>query len=154
MKKKVLMVCFGNICRSPMAEAILRHKIQMLSIIAEVDSCGFEAFHVGDSPDPRAQETLRKQGITMGNIRSRLFKSTDFDDFDYIYVMDANNFADVSLVARNPVDMQKVAFIRNTVSPGKNMVVSDPYYGGQEGFEKVFKELDEATEKICSTLQS
>ncbi len=154
MKKRVLMVCLGNICRSPMAEAILRHKIQKLNINAEVDSCGFEAFHIGDSPDPRAQETLLKHGIAVGNIRSRLFKTSDFDNFDYIYVMDANNFADVSLMARNAADMQKVDFIRNTVHPEKNMVVSDPYYGGQEGFEKVFNELDEATEKICSILQA
>jgi low molecular weight protein-tyrosine phosphatase len=150
--KKILMVCLGNICRSPMAEGILQDKIKKKGLKALVDSCGFEAFHEGDPPDNRAQEVLQKHGIDISKQRSRLFTIKDFDTFDLIYVMDANNYADVSMIARDESDMQKVDFIRNAVNPEKNHIVSDPYYFGKEGFVRVYQELDEATESICEQL--
>lgn len=147
------MVCLGNICRSPMAEGLMRSKIEKYNLKAEVDSAGFERFHSGDRPDFRAVRTMQKHGIDISMIVSRLFKKSDFDTFDLIYVMDQNNFADVRRISSNQEQMSKVDFILNEVYPGSNKVVVDPYYGGSDGFETVYQILDEATECIAQKLR-
>ncbi len=144
------MVCLGNICRSPLAEGILQDKINKYNIVANVDSCGFESYHEGDSPDYRAQEIALAKGINISHLKSRLFKISDFDNFDKIFVMDSINYADVANVARDENDMRKVDFIRNEVEEGKNKAVADPYYGGKEGFIKVFEQLNEACETLAT----
>ncbi|HCT72323.1 MAG TPA: protein-tyrosine-phosphatase, partial [Bacteroidales bacterium] len=92
--KKILMVCLGNICRSPLAEGIMRKKLNDFNINAEVDSCGFESFHTGDRPDQRGIEVAQKNGIDISGHRARLFRVADFEEFDYIFVMDQRNYAD------------------------------------------------------------
>jgi len=151
---KILMVCLGNICRSPMAEGILRHKLKLNRISAEVDSAGFEPFHEGDPPDRRAIATLRNKAIEISNLRARLFQHTDFDKFDKIFVMDRINHADVMSMARNENDKGKVDFILNKSFPGENREVPDPYYGHNNGFESVFELLDKACDIIVQEVKN
>ena len=151
---KILMVCLGNICRSPLAEGIMQQKIDSCGIDAEVDSAGFEAFHTGDSPDERAIKVARKKGIDISGYRARIFQAADFDRFDRIYVMDDKNFSDVMQIARNESDRRKVDFILNALNPGHNDVVPDPYYGKINDFEAVFDLLNQAAEAIANKLQN
>lgn len=151
---KILMVCLGNICRSPMAEGLMREKITKYNLEAEVDSAGFEAFHTGEPPDARAIRTLKNHGIDISKQRARLFRRQDFDDFDKIYVMDHSNMLDVKSLARTKSDLAKVDFIMNTAYPGSNQPVPDPYYDGVSGFTTVFEMLDKATEAIARKLMA
>lgn len=148
----VLFVCTGNICRSPLAEGILRKKYFEKEINAIVDSCGFEPFHTGDSPDLRAQQVARANGIDISTHSSRLFRIEDFDIFDRIFVMDSYHYQSVMRVARNEKDRLKVDFIRNVVYPGQNKPVKDPYYDQFSAFETVFKQLDEACEGFAESI--
>ncbi len=148
---KVLMVCLGNICRSPMAEGILRHKAEEAGMDIEIDSAGTGAWHIGEKPDSRAIFTANKFGIDISYQRARQFRIDDFDKFDWIYVMDRSNYADVLAQARSEEDSKKVEMILNMAQPGKDMPVPDPYYGGDEGFNNVFKLLSTACDEIINS---
>jgi len=151
---KILLVCLGNICRSPLAEGIMQKKIKLYGIDAEVDSAGFEPFHTGESPDERAVKVARINNIDISGYRARMFQLADFDRFDRIYVMDDNNYSDVMRKARNESDRQKVDFILNELYPGSNDVVPDPYYGHLSDFEEVFDILNQATECIAMKIKT
>jgi protein-tyrosine phosphatase len=140
------MVCLGNICRSPLAEGILKSKSIAHNFF--VDSAGTAAYHIGKKPDERSILVAKKHGIAIDKQRARKFSSDDFDDFDIIYVMDESNFHDILKLSRNNSDKIKVKLILNETHPNKNNSVPDPYYGGNEGFENVFQMLDEACEII------
>lgn len=144
------MVCLGNICRSPLAEGILQSKINSDTIF--VDSAGTGAYHVGNLPDERSIEVARKYGINITNQRARKFTVKDFDNFDFIYPMDESNYRNIIALARNTADKAKVKMILNEVYPNENVSVPDPYYGGKQGFENVYKMLDEACEIIAEKL--
>lgn len=150
MSKKVLMVCLGNICRSPLAEGILRSK---LTNNFTVDSAGTGGWHAGELPDKRSIQTARERGIDITNQRARKFKKSDFEDFDFIYVMDNQNYKDVLALAESETHKNKVQLILEELFPGERVDVPDPYYGGQDGFEKVFNMLDEACNCIANKLQ-
>lgn len=150
MKKSVLMVCLGNICRSPLAEGLLRAKLNPKTL--EVDSAGTSDYHVDEAPDPRMTATAAQYNIDISDLRGRQFTVRDFDDFDHIYVMDRSNYNNVIRLARNAADKDKVSLILNEIFPSENREVPDPYYGGQKGFEEVFRLLDEATEVILKKL--
>ena len=150
--KKVLMVCLGNICRSPLAEGILQSKVN--NTFAFVDSAGTAAYHVGNLPDERSIAVASKYGIDISSQKARKFTVKDFDIFDVIYVMDASNYQNVLLIARNQKDIQKVKMILNELHPGKKESVPDPYYGEGDGFEKVYKMLDEACTVIAKNESS
>jgi protein-tyrosine phosphatase len=143
---KILMVCLGNICRSPLAEGILKSKATTYQIF--VDSAGTSAYHVDNQPDERSIIVAEKHGINISNQRARKFIAADFDNFDIIYAMDESNFHDIVKLSRNNSDKQKVRMILNEIHPNKNNSVPDPYYGGNEGFENVFQMLNEACEII------
>lgn len=143
---KVLMVCLGNICRSPLAHGILRDKT--LKLGWEVDSAGTSAFHAGEGPDPRSVAIARRNDLQIRDLRARNFEVDDFDKFDLIYVMDGSNYANVLKLTRNKEDARKVKLILNELEPESNLEVPDPYYGGEMGFENVYKMLDEATDAI------
>ena len=149
---KILFVCTGNICRSPLAEGILRNKFTKYGIEGEIDSCGFEPFHIGDSPDHRAKKIAEQNSIDLDSIRSRLFQPTDFDKFDQIFVMDSNHYQSVMEIARNQKDRKKVDYIMNHVHPGSNKHVKDPYYDSFGAFEEVFDQLDQACEAIAQNI--
>jgi protein-tyrosine phosphatase len=147
---KILMVCLGNICRSPLAEGILKSKLPINRFI--VDSAGTANYHVGSQPDKRSIAVGKKYGIDISNLKGRQFSVKDFDDFDYIYVMDESNYGNVISLARNQDDENKVKFILNEVYPNQNFDVPDPYYVGEQGFENVYKMLDEACTIIADSL--
>lgn len=146
---KILMVCLGNICRSPLAEGILKSKLSNSFL---VDSAGTASYHIGSAPDKRSIAVARKYGLDISNLRGRQFSVSDFDTFDYIYVMDESNFENVVKLARNDKDISKVKMILNEVYPNQDYDVPDPYYGGDNGFENVYKMLDEACDKIAEDL--
>jgi len=146
----ILMVCLGNICRSPLAEGILRSKLPEDTFI--IDSAGTGNYHIGNPPDKRSISVASKYGLDISNLRGRQFNSLDFDSFDYIYVMDNSNFENVIKLARNNSDTSKVKFILNEIYPNQNHDVPDPYLGNEYGFENVFKMLDEACDQIALSL--
>lgn len=150
---KILMVCLGNICRSPMAEGILRYKLEEAGVEATVDSAGTSGWHIGENPDQRATFTAGKYGVDISYQKARQFTVEDFNDFDRIYVMDKSNLSDVSALARDQRDLDKVDMILNMADPGKNTPVPDPYYGGDEGFDNVFSMLSKACDEIVNSIQ-
>ena len=147
---KVLMVCLGNICRSPLAEGILKSKVDKSLVV--VDSAGTGGWHVGELPDKRSIEVASRNQINISNQRCRKFKVDDFDDFDLIYVMDKSNLSDVLNLAATTLHEQKVKLILNELTPVSNMEVPDPYYGGERGFDHVFNLLDNACEHIAKKI--
>jgi protein-tyrosine phosphatase len=146
----ILFVCTGNICRSPLAEGILRSRYDQSGLKGEIDSCGFESFHVGDPPDQRAQTVARQRGIDISAHRARLFTPSDFDRFDRIFVMDASHYQNVMRRARNESDRQKTDFLMNVIAPGKNQPVPDPWYHDITAFEEVYDQVARACDKIAS----
>jgi len=146
---KILMVCLGNICRSPLAEGIMKAKAIKHGIELEVDSAGTAAYHAGEMPDIRSMEVASRNGIDLSDQRARKFQVADFDRFDKIYAMDRYNFSDLAAKARNGNDSGKIEMILNKTNPGENRDVPDPYYGGKDGFDNVYKMLDNACEVIA-----
>ncbi len=142
----ILMVCLGNICRSPLAEGILESKISGLDI--KVDSAGTGDWHVGEAPDKRSVAIALKHGIDISNQRARHFQAIDFELFDKIYVMDRSNLANVLALAPSSEARAKVSLILDEVYPDEHREVPDPYYGGNDGFQKVYDMLDKACDKI------
>lgn len=147
---KILMVCLGNICRSPLAEGIMRSKFPNDTFL--VDSAGTANYHIGNAPDSRSIAVAKKYGLNISGLKGRQFSVLDFDAFDLIYVMDESNFKNVIALARDDKDIAKVKFILNEVYPNQDYNVPDPYYGGEEGFENVYKMLDEACDRIAEKL--
>jgi len=150
MPVKILMVCLGNICRSPLAEGILASKLPKNDF--HVDSAGTGHWHVGNPPDKRSILTAEKNGIDISNQRGKLFKPSFFQEYDYIYVMDTNNYEDVINMAKNEEDKKKVQLILDELFPGENVDVPDPYKGVQQNFDQVFEMLEEACESIAHKL--
>ncbi|MEC3907663.1 low molecular weight protein-tyrosine-phosphatase [Tamlana sp. 2201CG12-4] len=148
---KILMVCLGNICRSPLAEGILKSKLPDDSFF--VDSAGTANYHVGNPPDKRSIAVAKKHGLNISNLKGRQFKVSDFDRFDLIYVMDESNYNNVTTLARNNQDVSKVKMILNVVYPDQDYDVPDPYYGGDNGFENVYNMLDAACSIIADSLK-
>lgn len=144
---KILMVCLGNICRSPLAEGILKSKVDPSTVT--VDSAGTSNYHIGSAPDPRSVAIARINQIDITQQRGRQFSVSDFDEFDKIYAMDNSNYRDLLLKARNQADQNKIELILNTIYPGLDKDVPDPYYGGKDGFKNVFEMLDKACDEIC-----
>lgn len=150
MQTRILMVCLGNICRSPLAEGILKSKVDSSKLF--VDSAGTGHWHVGDAPDKRSIAVGKKYRVDISHQRGRQFTANDFEDFDIIYVMDNSNKENVLALAENDNHREKVKLILDEIFPGENVDVPDPYFGGNSGFENVFKILDEACEQIARRL--
>lgn len=150
MKTRVLMVCLGNICRSPLAEGILRSKVDPEKV--EVDSAATSDYHIGHSPDERSVAVAQKNNLDITYQRGRQFTAEDFDRFDRIYVMDISNYRDVMSLAQHEEHRQKVSLILDEIFPGENVEVPDPYQGGPEGFHRVYEMLEEACEVIAQKL--
>jgi protein-tyrosine phosphatase len=147
---RVLMVCLGNICRSPLAEGILKLKVDSQKYF--IDSAGTGSYHLGSPPDSRSIAVAIKNNLDISCQRCRQFEVSDFDEFDIIYVMDNSNKRDVLALARGKNDKAKVKMILNEIFPNENVDVPDPYLGGDQGFEKVYKLLEEACSIIAQKL--
>jgi protein-tyrosine phosphatase len=149
----VLMVCLGNICRSPLAEAALRHHAERRRLDVTVDSAGTGDWHVGRAPDPRAQEVAQRLGhIDIGRLRARQVTAADFDRFDYIIAMDAANLRDLKKLA--PAGAKAAMSLLLDHSPGhEGDPVPDPYYGEVGDFEHVWRLVDAAAEHLSKSLR-
>jgi protein-tyrosine phosphatase len=153
---RILMVCLGNICRSPMAEGVLKAALDQRYVKHQVmvDSCGFEAFHLGERPHSMAIATAQRHGVDISQQRQRLFEPADFDRFDRIYVMDNGNYAQVRAMSRTAEDMQKVDYLMNVIHPGSNRIVPDPWGGTGKDYEYSFSLIEQACQKIVAMLDS
>ena len=147
----ILMVCLGNICRSPLAHGILESKLPEDAFY--VDSAGTANYHVGDAPDHRSIAVAKSNGIDISGQRGRQFKVSDFDTFDYIYVMDQSNFENVVKLARNTNDIAKVKLLLEVDDSLENKWVPDPYYGDISDFQNVFQLLEKACNSLSKRLQ-
>lgn len=145
----ILMVCLGNICRSPLAEGILQSKTDPNSVF--VDSAGTAGFHIGNPPDKRSIAVAKKYDINIVDQKSRKFSESDFEKFDLIYVMDKSNYKNVIALAKDDIQKKKVKLI---LTEGKSnlLEVPDPYYGGSQGFENVFRLIEDACDAISRKL--
>lgn len=144
---KILMVCLGNICRSPLAEGILLTKIRDKSLPWEVDSAGTSAYHAGDLPDARSIRVAAKHGLDINYQRSRKVTQRDLDEFDLIFAMDASNFSNLNQLTIKNEQRKKIKLIMNEAFPNENRGVPDPYWD-DDGFQKVYDMLDLACEQI------
>jgi len=152
--KKILFVCLGNICRSPLAEGLMADKIsrENASEQFKIDSCGTADYHIGELPDERTRENALKNGIDLKH-RARQFESADFNRFDYIIVMDNSNKLKVIGLATSEEHLKKVKLMRDfeTETDFLGSDVPDPYYGGIEGFQNVYDILDRCTENLLDS---
>ena len=151
---KILMVCLGNICRSPLADGLMRKKVQENKLDVYIDSAGTANYHLGGAPDERMTQTAKRKGVDISKLKARQFVVSDFDAFDIIYVMDKSNYQNVIDLARNENDIIKVKLILDELGYAASIQeVPDPYYGGQDGFEHVFDLLDQSTDIILNKLR-
>ncbi len=141
------MVCLGNICRSPLAEGILRNKAQQKKLDWQIDSAGTGAWHTGESPDSRSIDVAQKHGIDISQQRARQLQATDLAEYDLLLAMDSSNYQNILKMASTKEEEAKVKMIMNYFQPGYNQNVPDPYYDS-DGFEQVYQMLDKACAKI------
>ncbi|MGM0612367.1 MAG: low molecular weight protein-tyrosine-phosphatase [Bacteroidota bacterium] len=151
---KILTVCLGNICRSPMAQGILRNKIKEKGLNITVDSAGTSDFNVDALPDPRARKVLNENNMDISDLRGRQFTPDDFDTFDLILAMDEDNYENIIAQARNNSDNQKVEMLMNYLYTGENISVPDPYFGDINSFHTVYELIDKATDQLLMSLTS
>ncbi len=152
MAKRILMVCLGNICRSPLADGLLLRKIKAQKLDAIVDSAGTANYHIGKAPDSRMIKTAAKHGTPLEFLRARQFIAADFQHFDHILVMDRSNYNNVLAQAKTEADQKKVNFLLDYLYPNQQSEVPDPYYGTLDDFEAVYQLVDNATDALIQKL--
>ena len=145
---KILMVCLGNICRSPLAEGILRQKIAEKGLNWKVDSAGTNGYHVGEAPHHLSQKVARINGIDISSQRARRFEAADFDRFDLVFAMAGDVMEEMRRIARNRFDEQKADLLMNVLHPGSQQDVPDPWYGTEPGYHEVYEMIDKACDQI------
>lgn len=148
------MVCLGNICRSPMADGLLRRKVKEQNLNVLVDSAGTANYHIGSPPDYRMIETAKSRGTDIQNLNARQFSKKDFQDFDLIYVMDESNLSNVIKLSTNSAEQQKVKLILKELYPNESMQVPDPYYGSMKDFMDVYDLLNKVTDVIIEKIKN
>lgn len=145
---KLLMVCAGNICRSPLAHGLMDKKIKENKLPWEVDSAGTHGFHAEEKPDSRSIQIAQAHKLDISSQRARKIRSTDLENFDLIFCMDAQNYNSVKEMCQSEAEKAKVKLILNELYPAENRIVPDPYYGGEDGFQNVYTMLDKACDAI------
>lgn len=153
-KITVLLVCMGNICRSPTAEGVLAHLVKQRGLEKRfvIDSAGTHAFHIGSAPDMRSQKAARDRGVELKHLRARQVTEADFDKFDYILVMDNDNYHNLREVCP-PEQWHKVQLFLDYAPDAGHREVPDPYYGGSYGFERVLDLVESASEGFLNALE-
>lgn len=145
---KILMVCLGNICRSPLAEGILKHKITTRKLNWTVESAGTNGFHIGENPHRSSCKVAKENGIDISAQIARQFTKDDFGRYDKIYALAGDVITEMKAIAGNTFDPSKVDLLMNEMKPLQNLDVPDPWYGDESGYYPVFKMIDEACEAL------
>lgn len=147
---RVLMVCLGNICRSPIAEVLLAHKVRQHGLDWQVDSAGTESYHIGSAPHRHSQEICRRNNIDITQQRARQFSVADFDSYDKIYALADDVYDNIADIGGAQADMSKVVLFLNELNPGSDESVPDPYYGGADGYTHVYDLIDRTCDEIIN----
>ena len=145
---KILMVCLGNICRSPLAEAILQDKAFKAGLTWSIESAGTNRYHIGEPPHPLSQKVARMNGMDISKQRARRFSAEDFEVYDKIYALAQDVLEDMKRIAGKKFENSKVDLLMNELYPGKNLDVPDPWYGPETGYHEAFKLIEEVCDKI------
>lgn len=150
---KILMVCLGNICRSPLAEGILQHKVNEAGLSWKVESAGTNSYHIGEPPHHLSQKVAQLNGINICDQRARRFKPSDLEEYDLLYAMSKDVIDDMKSMAGNKWQQEKVRLLMEELQPGQHMDVPDPWYGPEPGYHEVYKMIEAACEKILQKAQ-
>ncbi|MGB3008689.1 MAG: low molecular weight protein-tyrosine-phosphatase [Chitinophagaceae bacterium] len=145
---KILMVCLGNICRSPLAEGILQEKALKAGLNWKVDSAGTNGNHTGETPHPLSQKVAKLNGIDISHQVARRFSANDFDTYDKIYALADDVLDDIKRMSGKKFDATKADLLLNELFPGENLDVPDPWYGPERGYHEVYKMIDKVCEAI------
>ena len=148
---KILMVCLGNICRSPLAEGILQDKAFRAGLSWSVESAGTNSYHIGEAPHPLSQKVARLHGIEIGKQRARRFVAGDFEVYDRIYALANDVLGDMKRIAGKKFDPAKASLLMNELYPGEDLDVPDPWYGPEPGYHEVYQLLDTICDKIIES---
>jgi protein-tyrosine phosphatase len=153
---RILFVCMGNICRSPTAHAVFRKMVQEEGLTERIwiDSAGTHAYHIGEPPDSRSQQTALRRGIDMGDLRARKVQRGDFSDYHYILAMDQDNLSNLRTLAAQSTAAARVELFLDYADDWSEQEVPDPYYGGAQGFERVFDMVEAASRGLLESLRS
>lgn len=147
---RILMVCLGNICRSPLAEGVLKHKVREAGLDWFIDSAGTNSYHLGEPPHPLSQKVARLNGVDICEQRARRFVKEDLDRFDKIYAMAEDVLEDIKQIAKEKYDPLKVDLFLNELHPGENSSVPDPWYGTEPGYHEVYELISETCDAIIA----
>jgi protein-tyrosine phosphatase len=145
---KILMVCLGNICRSPIAEGLMRHKIRQHGLDWEVASAGTESYHIGEAPHRFSQKICRTNGVDISSQRAQKFTARHFSEYDKIYAMADDVYDAIKRIGGRNADMSKVEFFLNELEPGCDGCVPDPWYGPEEGYASVYELIDRTCDAV------
>jgi protein-tyrosine phosphatase len=147
---RILMVCLGNICRSPIAEGVLRHKVKQYGLNWVVESAGTEYYHIGEAPHRFSQKVCLAHGIDISSFRASKFTAADFNNYDKIYALATDVYIEIQRIGGRVADMTKVDLFLNELHKGGNQSVPDPYYGPEEGYTTVYEMIDKGCDAIIN----
>ena len=150
---KILMVCLGNICRSPLAEGILQHKVNEAGLSWKVESAGTNSYHIGEPPHHLSQKVAQLNGINICDQRARRFKPSDLEEYDLLYAMSKDVIDDMKSMSGNNWQQEKVKLLMDELHPGQQKDVPDPWYGPEPGYHEVYKMIEAACDKILKKAQ-
>ena len=145
---KILMVCLGNICRSPLAEGILKQKVKAAGLNWQIDSAGTNGYHIGEAPHRLSQKVAKLNGIDICDQKARQFSKEDFNRYNKIYALADDVVDEIKWIAKEKYDPDKVDLLLNELHPGENLSVPDPWYGPEPGYHEVYKLIEAACDAI------